>query len=304
MGWGFGNSAGLNPLANYADAKDKFIKTDPIRGRTKECRPLGRNRRYSQYEIAKNMRAIDDGVVGQWQETYSAKVYGSDVLEWFPDGKLAVKVGRWHGTIIQSVINYTTNRNVGVIQSYNGKWYFNCKNGGSYFLPQEKNRSLIVDTESGLVDNPVQEHRRRVNRKAMNAVRKRYANFIEYGTNMLRIANDAFKYEEKEVKSLLGGDNTQLSWSRWSDPDEVTKTRKLFLKNVEEFEQSGDLTLAYTLASIAVKGINYWGTNATPEQFKKFVDEVLKYTFKNEVFESEPVEIGTAFYDRNAKYFY
>jgi hypothetical protein len=304
MTWGFGNSANLGTLTTYAEARNKFINTDPIRGRQKECRPLGRNRRYTGYEIAKNMRAIDDGLLGQWQETYSAKVYGMDLLEWFPDGKLAVKVGRWHGTIIQSVINYTLRNGVGIIQSYNGKWYFNSGNGKSYFLPQQKGHSLIVNVENSSVENPVQEHRRRVNRKAMNAVRKRYANFIEYGTNMLRIANDAFKYEEKEVNSLLGGADTQLSWSRWANPDEVTKTRKLFLKNVEEFEQSGDLTLAYTLASIATKGINYWGTNVTPEQFKKFFDEVLKYTFKNEVFESEPVEIGTAFYDRNAKYFY
>ena len=304
MTWGFGNSAQLTTLATYTQARNKFINTDPIRGRSKECRPLGKNRRYTGYEIAKNMRAIDDGVLGQWQETYSAKVYDRDVLEWFPDGRLAIKVGRWHGTIIQSVINYTLGHGVGLIQSYNGKWYFHSGNGKAYFLPQEKGHELIVNTENSAVENPVQEHRRRVKRKDMNAVRKRYAKFIEYGTNMLRIANDAFKYEESEVKSVLGNERTQLAWSRWSDPAEVAEIRELFLKKVEKFEQSGDLTLAYTLASIVVKGIYYWGDKATPEQFKKFFDEVLKYKFKDEVFESEPVEIGTAFYDRNAKYFY
>jgi hypothetical protein len=304
MTWGFGNSAQLTTLATYTQARNKFINTDPIRGRSKECRPLGKNRRYTGYEIAKNMRAIDDGVLGQWQETYSAKIYDRDVLEWFPDGRLAIKVGRWHGTIIQSVINYTLGHGVGLIQSYNGKWYFHGGNGKAYLLPQEKGHELIVNTENSAVENPVQEHRRRVKRKDMNAVRKRYAKFIEYGTNMLRIANDAFKYEESEVKSVLGNERTQLAWSRWSDPAEVAEIRELFLKKVEKFEQSGDLTLAYTLASIVVKGIYYWGDKATPEQFKKFFDEVLKYKFKDEVFESEPVEIGTAFYDRNAKYFY
>jgi len=304
MSWGFGNSAQLGTITTYTQARDKFNNTVPIRGRGKECRPLGKNRRYTGYEIAKNMRAIDDGVLGQWQETYSAKVYGSDILEWFPDGTLAIKVGRWHGTILQSVINYTINNGVGVIQSYNGKWYFNSGNGKSYFLPQERGHKLIVNVENSSVDNPVQEHRRRVNRKAMNAIRKRYAKFIEYGTTMLKIANDAFKYEEEEVKSLLGNERTQLAWSRWSDPLEVAGNRELLLKKVSEFEQSGDLTLGYTLASVVVKGIYYWGNRATPEQFKKFFDEVLKYKFRDEVFESEPVEIGTAFYDRNAKYFY
>jgi hypothetical protein len=304
MSWGFGNSAQLGAITTYTDARNKFIKTDPIRGREKECRPLGKNRRYTGYEIAKNMRAIEDGVVGQWQETYSAKVYGADILEWFPDGKLAIKVGRWHGTILQSVINYTINNGVGVVQSYNGKWYFNNGSGKSYFLPQQKGHSLIVNVENGAVDNPIQEHRRRVNRKAMNAVRKRHAKFIEYGTNMLKISLDAFKLDEQEAKSVLGEGNVQFSWSRWADPNEVTKSRNIFIKNVAKFEQSGDLTLAYTLAAVAVKAINYWGSNVTPDQFKKFFDEVLRYKFRDEVFVSEPVEIGTAFFDRNAKYFY
>jgi hypothetical protein len=304
MSWGFGNSAQLGRITTYADARNKFISTAPIRGREKECRPLGKNRRYTGYEIAKNMRAIEDGVVGQWQETYSAKVYGADILEWFPDGKLAIKVGRWHGTILQSVINYTIGNGVGVIQSYNGKWYFNNGGGKSYFLPQEKGHSLIVDVENGAVNNPIQEHRRRVNRKAMNAVRKQHANFIEYGTNMLKISRDAFKLDEQEVKSVLGEGGTQFSWSRWSNPNEVAKSREMFLKGVAKFEQSGDLALAYTLASVVVKAINYWGNAISPEQFKKFIDEVLKYKFRNEVFISEPVEIGTAFYDRNARYFY
>jgi hypothetical protein len=121
---------------------------------------------------------------------------------------------------------------------------------------------------------------------------------------MLKIANNAFKYEEAEVKSVLGSEHSILGWSRWSNPAEVSANREVFLKSVAKFEQSGDLTLGYTLASIVVKGINYWGNASTPEQFKKFFDETLKYKFRDEVFESEPVEIGTAFYDRNAKYFY
>jgi len=302
--WGFGNSAQLTCIANYAQAKEKFKSTDPIRGRKEECRPLGKNRRYNGYTINKNMRAIDDGVVGQWQETYSAQIYSNNVMEWYPDGKLAIRVGRWHGTIIQSVVNYTLFNKTGSIQSLNGKWYFQSKSGGAYYLPRHKEQELLINTESCEVLNPVQEYRRKTKRKEMNAVRKRYAKFIEYGTNMLKISPDAFKFDEEEAKNVLGKNNTQFSWSRWSDPEEVAKSRTRFLKNVERFEQSGDLTLAYNIASIAVKSINYWGNTCTSDQFKKFFDEILKHHYRNEVFESEPVEIGKPFFDRNAKYFY
>jgi hypothetical protein len=302
--WGFGNSANLKPITTYAEAKERFTSTAPIRGRAKECRPLGKNRRYNGYTINKNMRVVEDDVVGQWQETYSAQVYGKDVMEWYPDGTLALRIGRWHGTIIQSVVNYTLFAGVGSIQSYNGKWYFHNGNSNAYFIPQDKNQVLLINTENSAVENPIQEYRRKAKRKAMNEARKRYAKFIEYGTNMLKIAQDSFKYDEEEAKRVLGSERTKLNWSRWSDAMEVAKSRTDFLQKVSQFEQSGDLTLAYTLVSVMVKSINYWGNSCTSEQFKKSFDEVLKYQFKDEVFESEPVEIGKAFYDRNAKYFY
>jgi hypothetical protein len=300
--WGFGNSAGLKTISNYAQAKEKFNSTIPIRGRKKECRPLGQNRRYNGYTINKNMRVIDDGELGQWQETYSAQVYGKDMIEWKPDGTVSIKVGRWHGTIVQSVINYTLNNGVGVIESFNGKWYFQNGDGKSYFIPQTANQELIINTENSAVENPVQEHRRRVKRKAMNEVRKRHAKFIEYGTNMLKISETSFKYTDETINSL--GDGIELVCNRWSDAAIIKANRSKFLAKVKSFEQSGDLTLAYDLASLMVKTVNYWGTSCTSEQFKKSFDEVLKYQFRNEVFESEPVEIGKAFYDRNAKYFY
>jgi len=303
--WGFGNSAGLKTISTYAEAKAKFDSTTPIRGRAKECRPLGQNRRYNGYTINKNMRVVDDGVLGQWQETYSAQVYGRDVVEWKPDGTVSVKIGRWHGVIVQTVVNYTLNRGVGVIESYNGKWYFQNGSGKSYFIPQSADQELIINTENSAVENPIQEYRRRVKRKEMNALRKRYAKFIEYGTSMLKIAQDAFKYSEEDARTIMGGtDRHRLVWGRWVDLKEVEKNRTNFLLRVSQFEQSGDLTLAYTLVSVMIKSINYWGNSCTSEQFKKSFDEVLKYQFKEQIFESEPVEIGKAFYDRNEKYFY
>lgn len=302
--WGYGNTAQIKPITTYAQAKDRYEKTAPIRGRSTDCRPLGNNRRYNGYTINKNMRAIDDGALGKWQETYSVKVYSKDVLEWFPDGTLTIKIGRWRGTIIQSVVNYTLVAGVGTIQSHNGKWYFFNGNGKSYFIPQNRDQELVINTENSAVENPTQEYRRRAKRKAMNEIRKRYSKFIEYGSSMLKIAQDSFKYEEKETQSIFNGNRPQLSWSRWADAEEVLAYRTKFLNKVSEFEQSGDLTLAYTLISVMIKSINYWNSSCTSEQFKKSFDEVLKYQFRNEVFESEPVEIGKAFYDRNAKYFY
>jgi len=41
----------------------------------------------------------------------------------------------------------------------------------------------------------------------------------------------------------------------------------------------------------------------TPKQFADGMTELLKYRFKNEVFNIDKATIGEAFYDRNAKYF-
>jgi hypothetical protein len=303
--WGYGNSASLAQIPNYEEAKKRFDLTAPIRGRTEECRPLGKNRRYSHYTINKNMRAVEDGLLGKWVETYSAKVYNSDVLEWSPDGVLKISTGRWRGPIIQSVINYTICSSVGTIQSYNGKWYFHNGTGNAYFIPHEKEAGLDIQVENNAVLNPVQEFRRKAKRKELNAIRKRYAKFINYGSNMFRISNEYDKEMDRDkVCELIGVDRLNFTWHRWSEQkSEAEDNRNKLFSIIEEYENTNNLELAYNATIGIARSLSWWGHQCTPEEFENGFTEILKYKFREQVFESEPVQIGKAFYDRNAKFF-
>jgi len=307
MTWGFGNTAGVKQLASYEQAKLKFDNTRPIRGRKEECRPLGSQRQHSDRTIKKNWRVVDDGFVGQWVVTYSANVWGKDRVEWFPDGKIWVGTGGYSNPTINSTVNYSISDTYGEIYSFNGKPYFKTKDGKSYVMTSE---GLMLEptgeekSEYGGVmarvmrpTNPKQEHKYKANRKAMNAVRKRYAKFIEYGIAMFSIDTKLPNREKQGSDSWYYYNFTNRGWNR-----EVSKeNRARVVKLIDSFIDSGDLEVAYQAATELGHGFGWMGCCNTHDFLNGFT-EIVKYVFKDEVFTAEPIEIGKAFYDRNAKY--
>jgi len=303
MSWGFGNSASLVQMHSYQEAKNKFDNTLPIRGRTVECRPLGRNRSYTDRTIKKNWRAVEDGGVGAWQVTYSANVWGRDRVEWFPDGKVWVGTGGHSNPTLNATINYSVSNTFGELYSFNGKPYFKTKDGKSYVMTSE---GLMLEPtgegEHGKVKimrptNPKQEYKYRANRKAMNALRKRYVKFIDYGKAMFSIDT---KLPEKEQNGAKGWYYYNFTNKHWNIPAS-TENRDRVFKLIDSFIESGDLELAYQAATELGHGFGWNGCCNTHDFINGFT-EIVKYRFKDEVFTAEPIEIGNAFYDRNAKY--
>jgi hypothetical protein len=301
--WGFGNSAGLVQMHSFAEAKNKWDETVPIRGRTVECRPLGRNRARSDYEIKKHWRVIEDGCLGTYTESYTARLWNTDYVEWFSNGNLFVRTGGYSSPSINAVINYSVADTYGQLYSYNGKPYFKTKDGKSYVVTHE---GLMLEQtgegEHGKVKlmrpiNPKQEHKYRANRKAMNAIRKRYAKFIDYGKAMFSIDTTLPEKEQTSVKGWYYYNFTNRGWAI----EEAIKNRARVFKLIDSFIDSGDLELAYQAATELGHGFG-WHGNCNTQDFIDGFTEIVRYTFKDEVFTAEPIEIGKAFYDRNAKY--
>jgi hypothetical protein len=303
MSWGFGNTAGVKQLASYGQAKVKFDNTTPIRGRKEECRPLGSQRQHSDRTIKKNWRSVDDGGVGQWVVTYSANVWGRDRVEWFPDGNIWLGTGGYSNPTINATINYSISSTYGELYSFNGKPYFKTKDGKSYLMTDAGLMlEPIGEGEHGKVKimrplNPKQEHKYRANRKAMNQVRKRYAKFIDYGKAMFSIDT---KLPEREQTSVRGWHYYMFTNRGWSVEVAVTNRDRIF-KLIDSFIDSGDLEIAYQAATELGHGFG-WNGNCSTQNFIDGFTEIVKYRFKDEVFTAEPIEIGNAFYDRNAKY--
>ena len=307
MSWGFGNSASVLQMGSYQEAKNKFDNTLPIRGRTVECRPLGRNRSFTDRTIKKNWRAVDDGGVGQWVVTYSADVWGRDRVEWFPDGKVWLGTGGYSNPTINATINYSVSNTFGELYSHNGKPYFRTKDGKSYVMTHEgmllEPTGEEVSAYGGVIAkvmrpiNPKQEYKYKANRKVMNAVRKRYAKFIQYGQAMFSIDTKLPERQKQGADSWYYYNFTSKCWHK----EATTKNRARVFKLIDSFIESGDLEVAYQAATELGHGFG-WNGNCNTYDFVNGFTEIAKYTFKDEVFTAEPIEIGNAFYDRNAKY--
>ena len=302
--WGFGNSGRIDPITNYAQARERFDTTIPIRG-NEACRPLGRNRRYTHFEIKKHMRAVstESNPLGIWEQTYSATCYRKELVEWRPNGEVLLSVGRWGGVTEMATINYVL-KGVGImLQSVNGKWYVNT-DMGSYYLGRTEGRTLKMQplTTSALVyapQNPVQEYKYSVDRKALNQVKRRYKPFIEYMSNMLAIDGHLAPHPDKWGRNTY----TLLAFQDRAQA-EATVNRKRFFDTLDGFvkDNGADLELAYNLANYFGHCMSRYSSHYDKAQFLRDFYTVLKVQFADEVFTATPVPIGTAFYDPNAKY--
>ena len=310
MAWGFGNSAGLKPIGSFKEAKDLYDKVIPIRGRQEDVRPIGSNRRYTAHCIVKNRKAVQEegNPLGKWIETYSAKLYRTDCIEWFDDGSIEVGTGGWQSPSTQSFINYTLNNRLGTFRSFSGKWYFrNYANGMDYYLDGYDKRRLrfeptgnMVQTNGGMMEaynmvNPVQEYRYTANRKALNALRKRYKDFIEYGKMMLLMTPQVDPEGRSHYEDIL-------TYSHWRK-DRVLANRTHMFKELDKFNESGDLEIALAVMTKIGHAFGDYKGRISSAEFVRGFAEVLKYQFSNEAFIATPMPIGEAFYDRNAKYF-
>jgi hypothetical protein len=313
--WGMGNCARLPSIENYGKAKIHYDSVVPIRGRNPEVRPLGSVRRFAWYQVKKNQRVVDDGFLGQYITTYSCNLYGTDCVEFFPDGNIAIRTMGWHTPTTMAFINYVT-QSFGHIESVSGKWYWKQNHDGKMF-PVKRHRDarlILKPNEEGRmeVDNPVVEKKHAINRKAMNAVRKKYDFFRDYCYVMLSM-NPSISKEEYEglTKDLHLSQTDFLSNYTWNnsgvDVNAGKQNRERFFEQLDKVKADGDIDLMYSLAIVMCYSFGSWSyrTNTAtckPEAFNRQWAEVLKYQFFNEVMVANDVDVGVGFKDRNMKY--
>jgi hypothetical protein len=314
--WGFGNTANINQMHSYKEIKDKYDNTRPIRGRSRDTRPVG-SRNYADRTINKNWKSVEDDCVGAWQVTYSINVWGTDRVEFFPNGKLLIRTGGYSNPTINSTINYAVADSFGELLSVNGKQYFQTKDGKGYCL-RDKGELLLEPTGeeiqskgywNGMAQvmrpiNATQETRYSVNRKVMNSLRKKYNEFIQYGISMFLI-DDKVEVSGEELEKFFGkANNTGFGYAQWDNAKQKCKeNRERLIKEIDKFLASGDLEHAYLLARYVGRSAGGWYSRCSPKDFKRHFEEILKFEYKHEVFNATPVPLGTMFYDANAKYF-
>ena len=300
---GHGNCAQIVPISSYEVAKQRFESTKPLRGRTPELKPLGRMRRYTWYTIQKNTYA--NQAENTQYDTYACRLFDTDCVEFYPNGDVTLRSGGWRTITTGAFITYSL-YGLGSVVSESGKWYFsNSRNQAIRW----KGHELKLKLENGVLvpkEPLVQEYIHRVNRKAMNALRKKYRPIVEYASTMLAIEPTFDRLALEDAKLGIKSLNL-LPRYNWIAPN-VGENRSKVFQLMDEQLQSGDLELLYDLARYVATNAGSYNYRLSkfvcyPQNFVKTFDEMLKHEFRDEVFDKEPVELGVMFNDRNKKYF-
>lgn len=303
------NHAGLPALTDYYQAKQHYDKVVHIRGRDKESKPLGKERRYDQYMIKQAMRA--DQSQGVTFTDYVCTLYGSPVVTFRQDGSVLLNA-HWHSVPTRCVMHYVL-REHGVVDSQSGKWYFVNKQNQAFLIDGEL--KLKFDTDGVLRADMVQEYKYKVRRKALSDLRKRYKFFTDYAytmlsldpaTTRLEVAEASHGLDFKMQPNFMGFGNRYWRHENLGNTPMVNRA-KLF-EALDRPNAHDDAPLLYELATCIAYAIGRYSYQLNksicePSNFLLSFDEIIKYHFADAVFDKVAQPLGSLFTDRNTQYF-
>jgi hypothetical protein len=329
MSWGYGNNynpANIPALSSYAEAKTHFESVAPIRGRANpECnKPLGKNRRYTWYRIMQRQtsKLIEGDPIGEYVTTYGAQLYGGGngvvtplTVEFHENGDLDINL-EYACPTTKNFVSFVLAK-LGRVESLSGKWYWINRHDNSQYPLRLMSRlgeyglnRFRIDGNGLVPIDAKPEHRYAVNRKAMNAIRKRFKPFLDYAHNALSIHG---LYDRIEVAEFSHGINfeTQFTHSRWSNEEgraKCVENRNNLFSAMEKASETGDLGMQYELLTLLACQAGRYSYReqryiCDKGEFSNFLTNLIKIHYRDTVMDKHEMPVGKAFFDRNGKYF-
>lgn len=307
------SSVGLPVISSYEMALDVYKTSQPFRsGACKGKRPLGRNRRYVQCLI--------DKIEGT--EAIALQLYDADLVVWYPNGEAHVSMCKWDTVSTRQFIHAVTPF---AVANQQGATHLQVK-GNWYWFEHSESVLIIKDGE---VVNPVQEHVYTVSRKAFAEVRNRFAHFREYVASMGSVLYAIQSSEIDSVQSRWLTENGQGAdrlplWSLPTPSNFYFHGRQapqqridLALSIIRQAQVDNDLDKFYqcfvVLGASALRyhspvgGYTVTGWRDCPiaigNTLLSYFDEMLKHTYKEQIFKRTAVPLGKKISCTNRKYF-
>ena len=188
------NTHKLPSIDSYAEAKARYEKTKPIRGRAEDVRPLGK-RSSTHMQIKK---------IG---DNYALALYNSNCVMWYPpmvdnitnktEERLGVSVGNYYPTV--STADFLDNvLPLGLRASMQNNVIRVQGCPVPQHVGEQKNWLHFTNTGNAgwVAQNRTPEYVHRVNRKAANDVRKRHAAFTDWATSYLSLRENKIPVNE------------------------------------------------------------------------------------------------------------
>ena len=290
-------NSGVRRLADYAAALDKFNTTKPIRGRTDPSKPqvpLGHRNKIDQYSIRKC----------QFTQDIECVLYQTPVVTFKANGEIAIKCDGWSSVSTASFIEealgmpayiYDHNLCVGTYTA----------DGMQHYRVPAKGDIVFKRNEAGRLEylrGAPETYTHKVNRKAINALRKKYADFKKYAIAMTKLrGNERVSQDELDAVGIgrFDSEYTGVAGYTWRF-DTFAHT----VRAVHHWMQAeGDTKHEQFYKAFVVFSASYgrWGA-MTPAEFEAGFNTFTLGLHRDEALTAEPVPLGKVKRDNYGKY--
>ena len=286
------STEGLPRLRTYAQALDRYENTKPIRGREKDIRPLGKRSKH-------HMR------IEKHDDKLKAVLFGTPVLTYNTDDIVTINMGGWGTTSTHKFIDAVLGVNCG---SLRGKSVLYAENG--MFLIKDGMRVKWERGDNGTSRLNVLDYYPSVIHKVKRGVlaekRKTIKEFWEYTSNLALITpradvpvdDDGTRMREKQMKSTtfcerLIGEVLALG----PEPD----YEKMLLLWKKVAFASCPCDTHFDREEGRWKAVTAF---VNQRSMLSFINDALKWHYRDEVFEEIVLPRGEVKTDINRKYFY
>lgn len=196
-------------IRSYEYYKAKYEKTKPIRGRSKDVRPLDNSRRYRDWErIAK--------VDVNGKEVYACQLYDTDVVRYYPDGSIGLMIDTWATPSTADFMH--CHSPFYACKKYNQIWVYpkGVNVDECYPIPKETEVKLIPDAEGNYKpEKPIMLTQKVIDRKKAKDARDRIKPFIDWARSFNKLTDGWVMQETREQFAPLGVTDPN-GWARIS----------------------------------------------------------------------------------------
>ena len=288
-------------IRDFADASLLESRVVPIQGSGVNAgkKPLTSSRRATHMTIRRERSIMSP--LGNWGTAIMCQLYHTDCVTFYEDSSVTLATGGWNTISTRLFINAIMRWDVSVRSAPK-----DCESSVLYYQSTRKTflwrdkvhlgvDRLPIDPESCVVH--------RVNRRAMNEVRKLNAPFLRYAKPMIKVAypmGGILEQQEyqRRLKRYEGLDVDLNSFpsSRCAD----TLCNIMREDNIEDWADALD-----ACAMVSMQTNSRWPTfvySYRPDRILKVIDELLKYGYSDAVFTEVTLPLGEVKADSNEKY--
>lgn len=179
-------------MNSYEAYKNLYDKVKPIRGRSTEVRPIGNRRR--------DWEQITRKVLPNGSFSYVARLYGTDVVEYLPDGSIILRSGGWS---TPSTAEFIHEHSPFMCWKQHKRLWIRVRNEDDVKAYPVGDELHMKWHEGGYVPaQPIVIHKRVVDRDKAKIARKRCEPFLQWVKTFLALSDGWVMHET--CKDVLG----------------------------------------------------------------------------------------------------